>query len=235
LENWDKIAEFYGQSYQFIVGDIELDEMTWDEEKKHGIEFDFEEEDDVVVALGPRQNVSVMTYHILQTLGKPILKKFQKKFKKYAFNNLHPELDITEYFVNKIVLDAGFISSTTIIMADDKYSASEKYVKIAEKVLEKFEDYLRVELETYIQAGIETYLWSGTGFEVLDKFVLEPKDIERLQNCFSDAFVALEKVKKYGDWVLSGLGLFEGNVFFDFGLDFQDPGITIPDVDGYDM
>ena len=235
LKNWDKISEFYSQSYQFIVGDIEIEDMTWDEEKKEGMKFDFEEEGDVIVALGPRNNVSVMTYNVIQLFGKPILKKFQKKFKKMAFNNLHSELDVTEYFINKIVLDVGFISSTTQIIADDKLTVGDKYVKIAEKVLEKFKEYLWIELETYIQAGIESYLWSGTGVKALDKYVLGSADMAILQNCFDEAFGALEKVKKYGDYVLGGLGLFEKDDVYLLNLDFQDPGLTIPDVNGYDM
>ena len=235
LENWEKIAEFYGQSYQFVVGEIELDEMTWDEEKKKGMKFDFEEEGDVIVALGPRNNVSVMVYNIIQLFGKPIMKKFQKKFKKVAFNNLNSELDVTEYFINKIVLDVGFISSTTQIIADDQLTAGDKYVKIAEKVLEKFKDYLLIELETYAQAGVESYLWSGTGVPVLDTYVLGTADMVKLQNCFDDAFGALKKVKKYGDYVLGGLGLFEKDDVYFLNFDYQDPGLTIPDVNGYDM
>ena len=235
LENWDKISEFYVQSYQFVVGDIEIDEMTWDEEKKNGMEFDFEEEGDVIVALGPKNSVSVMVYNIIQLFGKPIMKKFQKKFKKVAFNNLNSELDVTEYFINKIVLDVGFISSTTQIIADDQLSTADKYVKIAEKVLEKFKDYLLIELETYAQAGVESYLWTGTGVPVLDKYVLGAADLAKLQNCFDDAFGALKKVKKYGDYLLGGLGLFEKDDVYFLNLDYKDPGLTIPDVDGYDM
>ena len=235
IENWDKISEFYGQSYQLIVGDIGIEDMTWDEEKKKNIKFDIEDDSKVIVAVGPRKNVSVMTYNIIQALGKPILKKFQKKFKKVAFHNLHSELDITEYFIDKIVLDVGFISSTTLIMADSQLSDSEKYVKIAEKVLEKFQDYLKIEVETFAQAGIESYLWSGTGIEKLDTYVLGSADLKKLQTCFSDAFSALEKVKKYGNYILTGLGFFEGSDVFYLNLDFQDPGITIPDVNGYDM
>lgn len=235
IENWDKISEFYEQTYQFVVGDIELDEMTWDEEKKKGIKYDFEEEGDVLVALGPINNVNVMVYNVIQLFGKPIMKKVQKKFKKVVFDNLHSELDVTEYFINKIVLDAGFITSTTLIMADDQLTKSDKYVKVAEKVLDKFKEYLLIELETYAQAGIETYLWSGTGVKVLDKYVIGAVDLASLQNCFDDAFSALKKVKKYGDFLLGGLGLLEGDVIYSFDLDFQDPGFIVPEIDGYDM
>jgi hypothetical protein len=235
IENWDKIEEFYSQSYQFIVGDIELDEMTWDEEKKKEILLDFEQEGDVVVALGPRDNISVMVYNVIQLLGKPVLKKFQKKFRKLAFSNLHSELDITEYFIDKIVLDAGFISDATVIMGDSQLSKNEKFEKISEKILKKFKDYLLIEIETYLQSGAESYLWSGTGVQVLDKYVLGSADMVKLENCFDEAFAALKKIKKYGDYLLGALGLFEGNDVYYLNLDFRDPGLTIPDVDGYDM
>lgn len=235
LENWEEIAEFYGQSYQFIVGDIELDEMTWDEEKKHGIKFDFEKAGDVVVALGSKHNVNVLVYNLMQAIGKPILKKVQKKFKKVAFDNLHSESELTEYFINKIVLDAGFISSTTIIMEDEELTAVDKSVKIGEKLFDKFKEFLWIELESKIQGKIESSLWTGTGIKYIDTKYIDKLDYADLQNSFDDAFATLEKVKKYGDWILSGLGLFEGNSYFDLGLDYQDPGITIPDVDGFDM
>ena len=222
IDNWDKVGDFYSQSYQFMTHQIEIDEMTWDKEITDNISIDFESSNDVVVALGPDKHQNVYFYNIIQLFAKPILKKVQSFVKDEIFEGGY-EWDITEHFINKMLLDASFMSSINFILIDTEYSRFEKKSLIANKVLGKFKDLLFEELE-------------GIGQNVLFlAFKVTAKDKKRIENDFEDAFWHLELVKKFGDFFLGMLGLMEGDVIYRMNFDFTDPGLVIPGVPGYDL
>lgn len=223
IENWEKIEEFYDQC---LIHPVAFSEMTWDEEKTKGISFDFEDPNDVVIVKGSLDDYAMLVYNVFQYVAKPILKKIQKKLKKEVLDiYMYNAMDISHFFIEKMVLDAGFMSKIAIAMTDTQLSKSEKISKVSDIVLEKFEEYLFQSTETMVQAGIEATIW-----QAFDKAFLN-----RLKDEFGSAFVYVERIKKYGDQILGLLGIFEYGAAYDIDLDFNDPGLGIPDVPGYDM
>ena len=221
IENWDKVVEFYSQSYHFVIGDIEFDDMTWDEEKKENIKMDFSSNNDVVVALGPNNHPSVYFYNIIQLFAKPVLKMAQSFIKDEFFGGDYQY--VTEHFVEKMLFDASFMSSINLILCDTEYSDVKKHALIAQKVLEQFKNYYLEEIDGVVEDGI---------FLV---FKVTAEDKQIIKNEFDDAFWQLEMIKKYGNYFMGMLGLMEDDVIFNLDFDYNDSGLVIPDIPGYDL
>ena len=101
---------------------------------------------------------------------------------------------------------------------------SEKFdALIAQKVLEQFKKYYYEEIDGVVEDGI---------FWVL-KVTAEDKQI--IKNEFDDAFWQLEMIKKYGNYFMGMLGLMEDDVIFNLDFDYNDSGLVIPDIPGYDL
>ncbi|MFJ1429274.1 leucine-rich repeat domain-containing protein [Capnocytophaga canimorsus] len=145
--SWQGISNYFSDTKRlFFEKGFGLGDITFDKEKLENVVLNFENTNDVIMVLSPKDSEYLMIYNISIMVVEPFIKSLGVKFDdKSAIKAFFKE------FVFDMMIDTAFRNELTLVLKNSSINTLSKYKTLATKILNRLTDEIKSGVKDYIK------------------------------------------------------------------------------------